>query len=256
MENFIKFLGTAGARFVVTKQLRASGGLWISYRGTAVHLDPGPGALVRALSSRPALSPSSLGAILVSHRHIDHANDCNIMVEAMTEGGTKKRGLVFLPAEALQGEPVLFGYLRETLEGVHTFEEGGEYRVGNITFQTPLRHVHSVETYGFRFLFSEGVVSVITDTLFHEKLLEAYAQSHILIIHTVRLKKEKHPQLLHLSAEEARILIEAIRPDLAVLTHFGMTMLQAKPWRVAEDLSQKTGLKVIAANDGLSLPLF
>ncbi|HBQ28399.1 MAG TPA: MBL fold hydrolase, partial [Desulfotomaculum sp.] len=29
-ENFIKFLGTAGARFVVAKQLRSSGGTLIS----------------------------------------------------------------------------------------------------------------------------------------------------------------------------------------------------------------------------------
>ena len=47
MDNFIKFLGTAGARVVVSKQLRASGGVWIKYQDTNLHIDPGPGALVR-----------------------------------------------------------------------------------------------------------------------------------------------------------------------------------------------------------------
>ena len=31
--EFIKFLGTAGARFVMIKQLRASGGIWLSTCG-------------------------------------------------------------------------------------------------------------------------------------------------------------------------------------------------------------------------------
>jgi len=30
-DNFIKFLGTAGARFVMIKQLRSSGGIWINF---------------------------------------------------------------------------------------------------------------------------------------------------------------------------------------------------------------------------------
>ena len=32
--NTITFLGTAGARFMVTKQLTASGGIWLSLDGT------------------------------------------------------------------------------------------------------------------------------------------------------------------------------------------------------------------------------
>ncbi|HDD64611.1 MAG TPA: MBL fold metallo-hydrolase, partial [Firmicutes bacterium] len=34
MMDFIKFLGTGGARFVVITQLRASGGIWISIDNT------------------------------------------------------------------------------------------------------------------------------------------------------------------------------------------------------------------------------
>jgi len=46
----IRFLGTGGARFVVAKQIRASGGMWMRFGETQIHVDPGPGALVRALS--------------------------------------------------------------------------------------------------------------------------------------------------------------------------------------------------------------
>ena len=50
--NFIKFLGTAGARFVMIRQLRHSGGLWINCSGTNVLIDPGPGALECSPASR------------------------------------------------------------------------------------------------------------------------------------------------------------------------------------------------------------
>ncbi|HOQ67387.1 MAG TPA: MBL fold metallo-hydrolase [Candidatus Atribacteria bacterium] len=255
MENFIKFLGTAGARVVVSKQLRASGGVWIKYGDTNFHLDPGPGALVKALSSRPRLSPSSLDALLLSHRHLDHSNDLNIMVEAMTEGATRERGAVFLPREALGEEPVLFSYLRDKLENLEILEEGGQYQWKDISFSTPLRHLHSAETYGFRFIFPQGDVSFITDSLFDEKLIEAYKDSKILVINTVRLHREVHPHILHLSIPDAQVLVENIKPRLAFLTHFGLTVLREKPWEIAEEMSQKTGIKVIAANDGMKIDL-
>ena len=34
-----------------------------------------------------------------------------------------------------------------------------------------------------------------------------------------------------------------------------MTIIKAKPWEIAENLSQKTGVKVIAAGDGMEIDL-
>ncbi|TME07955.1 MAG: MBL fold metallo-hydrolase [Chloroflexi bacterium] len=81
----LTFMGTAGARFMVAKQLAASGGLYIEDGSTRMSLDPGPGAVVQYAKRKVDLT--KLDAIVLSHRHLDHAGDVNVMVEAMTEGG-------------------------------------------------------------------------------------------------------------------------------------------------------------------------
>ncbi len=58
---------------------------------TEMHLDPGPGALVRATSAVPPCDPVKLDALLLSHKHLDHAGDINVMIEAMTTGGPRLR---------------------------------------------------------------------------------------------------------------------------------------------------------------------
>ena len=88
----IRFLGTGGARFVVARQIRASGGIWLRFGETQIHVDPGPGALVRALSAVPPCEPPQLDAIVLSHKHLDHSGDVNVMIEAMCQGGWKRRG--------------------------------------------------------------------------------------------------------------------------------------------------------------------
>jgi len=60
-------------------------------------------------------------------------------------------------------------------------------------------------------------------------------------------------QIDHLSLDDVKVLLKKTRAKAAVLTHFGMRMLQAKPWEVAERLSEETGKKVIAARDGMTL---
>ena len=97
-------LGSGGARIVVAKQLRASGGIWFSLAGTRFLLDPGPGSLVRMTGSRHRLDPTKLAGILLSHRHLDHSGDVNNMIEAMTMGGTELRGTLFAPSDALEGD--------------------------------------------------------------------------------------------------------------------------------------------------------
>ncbi len=256
MDGFIKFLGTAGARVVVLKQLRASGGVWLSLAGKELLLDPGPGALLRCLRSRPKLDPERLDALILSHKHLDHSNDVNVLIEAMTAGGFKRRGLLFAPRDALEGDdPVVFRYLRDYLEKIVVLEEGGEYRLGGLSLQTPIRHEHEVETYGFKFTLPGGLrLAFITDTLFFPELGAAYRPADLLVLNVTRLKADR-PEIKHLNVADAAQLIAEIKPRLAVLTHFGMGMLRAKPWEVAAKLQEETGVRTIAASDGLSLDL-
>ena len=83
LSDTITFLGTAGARFVVIRQFLASGGAWLNLGNTQILLDPGPGSLVQAAKRK--LDPAKLAAIILSHRHLDHSGDINIMIEAMTD---------------------------------------------------------------------------------------------------------------------------------------------------------------------------
>jgi len=252
--SFIKFLGTAGARFVVTKQLRSSGGLWLSVGKTNLYIDPGPGALVRCLNSKPKLEPSTLDGILLTHRHLDHSGDVNVMIEAMTEGGFKKRGVLFAPREALEEDPVVLKYVRSYVEKVEVLKENLDYRIGEIQFSTACRHQHRAETYGINFKIKPRSVSLVTDTKFFPELPNLY-RGEILVIHVVRLKPVGDDPIDHLSVEDVKTILKKAKPKLAILTHFGMTMIKAKPWVVAEELEKELGLRVIAASDGLKLDL-
>ena len=142
-QKWIKFIGTAGARFVVAKQLRSSAGLWLSLQGVNLYLDPGPGALVRSLSSKPRLEPTKLDGILLSHKHLDHSGDINVMIEAMTEGGYRPRGVLFAPQDALEEDPVVFRYVRSYLEKIEVLKENSQYSLGNLKFSTGKKHQHS-----------------------------------------------------------------------------------------------------------------
>jgi phosphoribosyl 1,2-cyclic phosphodiesterase len=234
------------------KQLRASGGMWLTLDDTNVLIDPGPGALVRCLSSRPKLNPLDLDGIILTHRHLDHANDINVMIEAMTNGGFKKRGIVFTPKDCLEDDPVIFHYFRDHVDSIEVLKEKGTYSIGNITFTTPVKHMHGVETYGLNISGANKTLSIITDTRYFETLAAHYT-GDILIINVVRV--DDKPGIDHLSLKDAEKILSQNQPKVGVLTHFGMTMLTAKPWVLAEKLTQKLGIRVLAARDGMVLDL-
>jgi ribonuclease BN (tRNA processing enzyme) len=246
----VTFLGTAGARVMVASQILASGGLWFNLGGTEMLLDPAPGTLVRACKSR--LSPPRLSAILLSHKHIDHSCDINVMIEAMAEGGFHRRGVLMAPADALDNDPVVLHYVRPFLERIEVLKEGGEYQVENVSIRTPVRHVHPVETYGLILRTEQYTISCVVDTRYFDQLCQHY-RADLLILNVMRL--EPTAPLDHLSVPDAARIIKSLKPRAALLNHFGMSMWRAKPWTVAQRLTEETGIRVIAASDGLRFDL-
>jgi phosphoribosyl 1,2-cyclic phosphodiesterase len=159
----IRFLGTGGARFVVARQIRASGGMWMRFGATQIHVDPGPGALVRALSAVPPCEPPELDAIVLSHKHLDHANDVNVMIEAMCQGGWKRRGAVLAPNDAFDFEPVILPYVRAFVPREERLTEcGGPIAINDVEIRTSIRHRHAVETYGLHFRHAGTTISSTT----------------------------------------------------------------------------------------------
>jgi phosphoribosyl 1,2-cyclic phosphodiesterase len=204
---------------------------------------------VRCARSRPKLDPSRLDAIILTHRHLDHSGDINVMIEAMTEGGFNKRGVVFCPADALEGDPVIFKYVRAFPERIQVMRGRRTYAVGSFEFQTSMRHVHPAETYGLKFRIGNTQVGLLSDTAYFGKLPDFYGKVDILIIGVVFNKPR--PEIAHLSLPEAEALIRKIKPGRAILTHFGMSMLKARPKLLAEELSKRLKIEVVAAEDGM-----
>jgi len=249
-DDTITFLGTGGARIMVANQILASGGMWLNLSGTEILIDPGPGCIVQ--STKRKLRADRLSAIILSHRHLDHAGDINIMVEAMAHSGFQRQGRLFAPADALETEPVIFSYLRDYLEGIEILQEGKTYSIDHISFMTPIRHIHPVETYGMLFKTGGHNFAYIADTRYFDGLCHSYG-SKLLIINVVFLNEGRPYD--HLSVPDVRRIIAELKPKAAILTHFGTGVWRARPWEIAQKLSQETGVRVLAARDGMRFDL-
>lgn len=252
--DYIKFLGTAGSRFVVAKQLRSSAGVFIKYHGSNIILDPGPGTLVKCAASKPLIDVTKLGGIILTHSHIDHSNDVNILIDSMTSGGLKKKGILFAPKDAIEGSNrVVLKYLCDFLSEIKILKEKSEYRIGDLKFSTSIRHQHPVETYGLIFNMNSKRVSFIVDTKYFPGLIDSYKESDILIINVVRKIPHESGDVMHLCIEDVKKILNAIRPKKAIITHFGMTMVKAQPWMIANKLKNELNMDIVAAKDDMKI---
>jgi phosphoribosyl 1,2-cyclic phosphodiesterase len=244
----------------VARQLRASGGMWMRFGAgddeTQVHVDPGPGALVRALSHVPPCNPRELDAIILSHKHLDHSADVNAVIEAMTSGGFRPRGAVFAPPDAFDSEAVILPYARRFVERVERLEPAsGPYRIGSVALRTSIAHVHAVQTQGLHFEHDGLRVAYLPCGRYFEGLAADYARHHpdVLVVNVLRFRDAMDVD--HLTWNDARRVVAHVRPKVAVFQHFGTKMLEADPHRLAQELEDELGLRAIAAYDGLVLDL-
>lgn len=242
----IIFLGTGGARYIIAKQLRATGGMLFRIEGKNVLIDPGPESLYRLLTYVPKFNPQKIDAIILSHKHIDHSADINVYLDVITAGGFKKTGILLAPQDAFGEDGVIYKYLLQYLHEKKIIKQNLEFRLDSLTFHFPLKHDHRVETYGFKLMHENYSISYIADTKFFPELISAY-KADIIVLNLLRLEPS---EIDHLSVPDCEKIILKIKPKVAIITHFGMTTLRAGPWNLARQLEEATGVTVLAAEDG------
>ncbi|MBU0470050.1 MAG: MBL fold metallo-hydrolase [Nanoarchaeota archaeon] len=249
----IIFLGTAGSSSVACKQIRSSGGIILQVEDLQFHLDPGPGALIKAKEYGVSINHNT--AVLISHNHINHCNDLNAVIEAMTHGGIEHRGIILASKSILQSidgsHPFLTKYHQNLVEKIIPLEKDHKVGVELIEINT-LSAEHTDKTaIGFKFFCPKFILSYTGDTKLTPKLLEELGGSDILILNVPY--SGNNGVGLNLDTGSAIQIISAVRPKLAILTHFGLDMLKADPLQEAREVQRITGIQTIAARDGLTI---
>lgn len=231
-------------------QLRRTAGIRMVHGNTDVHIDPGPGALVYSNWAR--LSPQRLDGIVVTHCHPDHYTDAEVLVEAMTHGTQEKRGVLAASRSVLQGgddhDASVSKYHQNLVKETYQLGEDTAFRVDKLLFK-PVKAKHSdPETFGLKMDVPDiGLIGYTSDTAPYEGLGDAYRGCRLLILCVLRPRGK--PLRYHLCTDDALKLLEDIRPGLAVLTHFGMSMINAGPEEEAAYLEEETGVPTISASD-------
>jgi ribonuclease BN (tRNA processing enzyme) len=249
----IIFLGTAGSSAVVTKQLRGSGGIILQIEDLQFHIDPGPGSLIKAKEFGINLHHTT--AVIISHKHINHCNDLNVIIDAMTHSGIETRGILLGSKSVLLGNdedyPFLTKYHKSLVEKIIPLEK--KHKVGIELLEInalPVDHTDP-EALGFKMFCPRFTLSYTGDTAYSDKLVEELKGTDILIMNVPYPGNKGVGK--NLDTQAAIKMVSHVRPKLAVITHFGLEMLKEDPLTQAREIQRITGIQTIAAQDGLSI---
>lgn len=247
----IVFLGTGGGRFVTMTQRRRTAGIRIIGKGLNLHLDPGPGALVHSIEE--GLSPQRVNAVLVSHCHPDHYTDAEMLIEAMTRGMTRRRGLLAAPKSVLEGSDVcevsISEYHQQMVGQKIEVAPGLKFGASGINILTTEARHTDPDAVGFRFETEFGDFAYTSDTEYYEGIARYYQGVRLLALCVMRPSGK--PWKGHMSTEDAIRIVDETRPEQVVMTHLGMSMLLRGPEKEAMLIHEKTGVPAISAVDGM-----
>jgi ribonuclease BN (tRNA processing enzyme) len=251
LENSVLFLGTGGDSIVVGKQIRASGGIILELEGNQFVLDPGPGCLARARQADVSIRDTI--AVLVSHAHTNHATEVNAVLEALSVSGLDRIGVLVCSKKVSQGDekelPVLTNRSKSFVEKVIELEPGAKIGINNVNIHTTKTQHFDTEGLGFIFETPRYKVGYTSDTEYTDEIADQYKNCSLLIINCKFPIDMKEPG--HLNVADAIKLLKRVKPKFAILTHFGVKVLEANPMYIARDVQRECQVEVVCAYDGL-----
>lgn len=247
------FLGTGGGRFVTSTQALATGGWVLEMSGHMLHIDPGPGALVRA--KQHGINLNKLTGLVVSHCHPDHTTDAQVVIEAMTRGTTKRKGTLITNKTVISGLgskfiPSISPYHVNLLERCCILKPGK-----NIVFDelkvtaTPTKHG---DPNGLGFVFKGSTsIGYVGDGEYFRGQEKFFTGCSCLVLNVLRPRGKEWPK--HMNSRGALKIIRAVKPELAILQHFGFLMLGDVVEREKKWIEKESGVKTVAARDGQAI---
>ena len=253
----IIFLGTGGGRVNLIRQVRKTGGFRINSKSAEIHVDPGPGALINSCQYR--IDPLKLDAIIVTHAHIDHCNDANLMIEGMSKFALEKKGILIASANALgaSGDTPITKYHQKHCNEVYSarFGERKKFRTWKGEFDIEIIKVDHDETsaFGFKLYMDGKIIGYTSDTNWFEALGERFAGCDVLVVNCLKPFADGIPD--HLETRDVIKLLKIAKPRLTVLSHFGMKMLRSDPDLEAKKIEHDTEVETLAGEDGMKIVL-
>lgn len=232
------------------RNILSSGGFIIQVDENQFHIDPGPNALKNA--AQCGINIRANTALLISHSHLNHSNDINAVIDAMTYSGLDKNGVLVANKTVVNGNEYykapLTPYYREFLERFIVLEAGQRVGINEIEILA-LKTKHSEQAIGFKFFTPYFTLSYSSDTKYFPELIEQYKNSNVLILNVPHLKKEEAKD--NLCIEDAIRIVKEVSPRLAVIQHFGIEMVKADPLYQIREIQKASGIQTIAAKDGM-----
>ncbi|MFB6294124.1 MAG: MBL fold metallo-hydrolase, partial [Candidatus Nanohaloarchaea archaeon] len=235
----LTFLGTGGGRYTMIEQLRHTGGIYLAEDGFSCIIDPAPGALVRAHDH--GIDPQDLDAVIVSHAHLDHHGDMNVLIEAMTDGGKQERGTLLCAESVVDGAEIpekyregggtygediaapLDPFHRSLVADVVRLRDGTSVDIGPFTMECIETEHSDPRTVAFTLDNGETRAGVVTDTELFDDLTDFFKGCDALVVNMMR--PHDNAWKGHLNTADAADLLNGVEPAVAVMQHFGAALI-------------------------------
>lgn len=284
---WLGFLGTGGNPEAVVGQVPATGGFLLRFGPAFFALDPGPGALPRALAQGWPLG--DLHGVLISHRHLDHVGGAAAVIEAMCRAMYVRRGHLIGHATLLEEQVIdAFHQGRDGATaypgGPHmvAMKPGDQTEVAGVQI-TAVKAYHGGPNLGYRFHYKGRSLAYTSDsnlitsfwdgqrtvrlgdpvrlierckeiTGMRDDLIEAFAGVEVIV---ANVTSHMAWWQRHLTDFGVVALLRAVHPKLCILTHFNRASVVPSDLRqqMAAFCAQESGVAVLAAYDGASFDL-
>jgi len=243
------FLGTSSGDMISRK---GSNGIVFIIDDFQILIDPGPSLLQKARDYNVKLENTNL--ILVSHNHLTHCNDLNLLIETMTYRGMDNKGILIGDDATIYGtrfeRPILGRRQEKLLERVVALKEKEKVNLGTLKIEA-LKTKHCNMAIGFKIHIEKFILTYTGDTAYFKEMKEEYKGSNLMILNNVKPFNYKSDN--NLTSEDTVKILKEVKPQFAIITHFGKLMQSVNPIYEAREIQRSTDIQTVAAKEGLMI---